>query len=158
MSESDLLTFAAVLPGVTVVTADEAFGAPESAWGDSFVYYDPNDDAADRMMPFATIVASDYPGFDEASDLHRPGIYRLNVAVGRARFAELIGYLPDENAAHASDVDYSELDRLIPHPVYASQGWVSVLNPGERTLTQARDLITEAWALAARRHTRRSRA
>jgi predicted DNA-binding protein (MmcQ/YjbR family) len=43
----------------------------------------------------------------------------------------------------------------IPHPTYASQGWVSILNPAERTSNQVRQLIDEAHALAVRRHARR---
>ena len=138
------------------MTADAESGAPESAWGDSFFYYDPEDQASDRMMPFATIVASNYAGFDEASDLDRPGIYRLNVAVGRTAYIALLGHSPDEHAGLAGEFDYTVLDRLIPHPVYASQGWVSILNPGERTGAQAQELITAARELAGKRHDRRS--
>lgn len=156
MSESELLAFGANLPGVVVMTAGEASGAPASAWGDSFFYYDPDDDPANRRMPFTTIVASNYPGFDEASDLDRPGVYRLNVAVGRARYTELLGHAPDEHATHAREFDYTAFDRILPHPVYASQGWVSILNPGELTGDLARSLISAARDLAARRHDRRS--
>ncbi|MEV1206071.1 DUF6194 family protein, partial [Microbispora rosea] len=30
-------------------------GAPRAAWGDTFFYYDPDDEPANRKMPFATI-------------------------------------------------------------------------------------------------------
>lgn len=156
MSERDLLAFGESLPGVVVMTADEESGAPESAWGDSFFYYDPDDDERNRRMPFATIVVSNYPGFDEASDLDRPGVYRLNIAVGRAAYVDLLGHTPDEHAARAGTFDYTAFDRLLPHPIYASQGWVSILNPGERTAEQARTLISAARDLAAARHDRRS--
>lgn len=156
MSESDLLAFGTSLPGVVVMTADEASGAPASAWGDSFFYYDPDDDDANRRMPFTTVVVSDYPGFDEASDLGRPGVHRLNIAVGRATYGELLGHTPDEHAARAGEYDYTELDRILPHPIYASQAWVSILNPGERTGVEARALIRAARDLAAQRHGRRA--
>ena len=42
-------------------------------------------------MPFATIVTKDYTGFDTASDLNRPGVFRLNVGVGRDTFRALFG-------------------------------------------------------------------
>ena len=41
MTEAEIIEFTGGLPGVTVVTASEAGGAPEVAWGDSFFYYDP---------------------------------------------------------------------------------------------------------------------
>jgi hypothetical protein len=116
------------LPGVIVDTADEAGGAPEIAWGDTFVYT-----ARNQRMPFATIVVKDYPGFDTESNLDRPGVFRLNVGVGKARFTELLGYPPAEHAAHAAEHDYTAFDRLIPHPVYAVQAWVSIVNPGPAT-------------------------
>lgn len=153
MTEDEIIKFAAGLPGVHVMTASEADDAPEVAWGDSFIFYDPDRDLpADRRFPFATIVTKDYGGFDEASNLNRKGIFRLNVSVDRHKFEELIGYPPTEHADHAGDFDYTVVDTVIPHPAYARQAWVSILNPGERTSEQARALITEARDRAAARH------
>ena len=107
----DLAAFLLSLPGVTHLRADAAAGAPAVAHGDWFFYARPDD-----RMPFATIVVGDYPGFDETSRLDRPGVFRLNLHVGRG---EMTG-----------PADPAELDRFLPHPVYAPQGWVAVLNPG----------------------------
>jgi len=151
MTEEEIIRFVAGLPGVAVVTASEANGAPAVAWGDSFFFYDPEGDTpADRRLPFATIVTQDYQGFDTASNLDRPGVFRLNVAVGRARFQELLDYPPDAHADQAG-IDYTALDRVLPHPVYATQGWVSILNPGEATGEMARSLLVDAHARAADR-------
>jgi hypothetical protein len=160
---ADIIAFAGNLPGVVAVTASEAGGAPEVAWGDTFLYYDPDGDGrTDRRMPFATIVTKDYDGFDTASRLNRPGVFRLNIAVGRAVFEELIGHPPAAHAAHADHAahaaqaemsdryDYSAVDRLLPHPVYAVQAWVAIVNPGEQTADQARTLLAAAHARAAR--------
>jgi uncharacterized protein DUF6194 len=153
VTEDEIIRFAAGLPGVDVMTADEASGAPEVAWGDSFIFYNPERDIDEgRRFPFATIVIKDYGGFDEASDLNREGVFRLNVSVGRQRFTELIGYPPAEHADHEGDFDYTAIDTVIPHPVYARQAWVSILNPGERTGERARTLIAEARDRAAARH------
>jgi hypothetical protein len=149
MTEQEIIEFVAGLPGVVVVTAAEGDGSPAVAWGDSFFFYDP-DGAGDRRMPFATIVTKDYDGFDTASDLNRPGVFRLNIGVGRAVFQELLGYPPAEH--HASVVDHTVFDRVLPHPAYATQGWVSILNPGAATDDQARALLTGARTRAAQRH------
>jgi Family of unknown function (DUF6194) len=157
LTQDDLIAFVTDLPGVVVVTADEASGAPEVAWGDSFFFYDPDGDTPDdRRMPFATIVTKDYDGFDTASDLNRPDVFRLNIAVGRTRFEELIGYPPAAHAERSAGLDYTVVDRLIPHPVYAPQAWVAILNPGETTAEPARSLLTEAHRRAAQRHRRRA--
>ena len=153
MTEAEITQFAEGLPGVDVLTASEATGAPEIAWGDSFFYFDPDRDIpGDRRFPFATIVTKDYPGFDEASNVDREGVFRLNVSVGRQRFAELFGYPPGQLPDHEADVDYTAIDTVIPHPVYATQGWVSILNPGEQTDAQVRTLLAGARTRAIRRH------
>ena len=152
MTEADVIAFVAALPGVAAQTAAEGDGSPEIAWGDSFFFYDPDDDPDDRRFPFATIVTKDYPGFDTASDLDRPGRFRLNIAVGRDRFRELIGYPAPEHADHAAGRDYAAADQLLPHPTYAAQSWVSIVSPGAATDEQARSLLVEAHQRAVRRH------
>lgn len=151
MTEEEIIRFASGLPGVVVVTASEAGGVPEVAWGDSFFFYDP-DGTGDRRIPFTTIVTKDYDGFDMLSKLDRPGVFRLNVAVGRERFEELLGYSPAEHVACSASVDYAALDEVIPHPVYAAQAWVSILCPGPNTSEAARALITHAQQRAMVRH------
>ena len=97
MTEQEIIQFTARLAGVDLLTAGKTTGAPEIAWGDSFFYYDPDRDiTTDKRFPFATIVTKNYPGFDEASNVDRDGIFRLNISVGRRRFEELIGYPPSQ--------------------------------------------------------------
>ncbi|HEX4816172.1 MAG TPA: DUF6194 family protein [Nonomuraea sp.] len=142
MTENDIIGFVSGLPGTVILTPGPGSGAPEVAWGDSFIYYGEPDD---RRQPFATIVTKNYPGFDTLSGLDRPGVFRLNVAAGRAAFERLLGYPPAAHAGRHSGIDYAVLDTVLPHPVYAAQGWVCVLNPGD----QARDLLKEAHERAA---------
>jgi Family of unknown function (DUF6194) len=147
VTEKDLIDFVSSLPDVHVVTAGPDTGGPEIAWGDTFFSRDP-----EGKFPFATIVTKDYPGFDTASDLDRPGVYRVNVGVGRRRYQELFGHGPEAHAEHRDDYDYTAADRVIPHPVYAVQSWISVVNPGPATADQLRDLLTEAHSRAGRQH------
>jgi hypothetical protein len=156
VTEEELATALSALPGVATVVAAEDNGAPEAAWGDSFFFYDPADEIPpDRRFPFATIVVSDYPGFDAESRLDRPGVYRLNLSVGRDRFREVFGFPPAEFADHRDGFDFAELDRVLPHPAYGQQAWVSILVPGERTGAQALDLIAVAHERARAQHRRR---
>jgi hypothetical protein len=105
-------------------------------------------------MPFATIVVHDYDGFDTASDLNRPGVFRVNIAVGRQRYQDLVGHPPAAHAEHHGSYDYTALDQFMPHPVYAAQGWISILNPSETNADQVRSLLAEAHDRAAERHQR----
>jgi hypothetical protein len=143
MDHDELLALAAALPGATVMTADEAGGAPEVAWGDSFIYY-----GAIDGQPFATIVIKDYPGFDTASNLDRPGVFRFNVSLGLERFEAELGFPP---SGVPDGIDYTASDVLIPHPVYAPQSWASIVCPGERTDGLVRELIEHAREREAKR-------
>ncbi|MEU6428709.1 DUF6194 family protein [Microbispora sp. NPDC046973] len=152
MTENDVIEFVTGLPGVVAFTAAADNGAPQAAWGDTFFYYDPDDEPANRKMPFATIVVKDYEGFDTASDLNRPGVFRVNIGVGRAVFEDLLGYPPAAHAGHHEALDYRVPDRILPHPVYAAQSWICVLNPGDATAARVRALLADAHARAAARH------
>lgn len=147
MTEEEIIQFVSSLPGVHTVTAGPDNDAPEVAWGDTFFFRDPN-----RKMPFATIVTKNYPNFDTASHLDRPGVYRVNIAVGRRRYQELLGHPPEAHAEHHPGYDYTAPDQITPHPVYAAQSWISVVNPGPTTAKPLRDLLTEAHARAQPRH------
>ena len=151
MTAEEIIAFVAALPGAVAITADSTTGAPVAAWGDTFFFHDPDGDPEARRFPFATLVTKDYDGFDTASALHRPGVFRVNIGVGREGFEQAIGHAPAEQAARQADFDYAAADRLLPHPVYAAQGWVCVVNPGAATGERVRDLLTAAHGRAARR-------
>ncbi len=94
---------------------------------------------------FATIVTTDE--HDAASNLSRPGFFRLNVGVGRATFERLVGA--------SADPDFTASDRLLPHPVYAAQHWVSIVNPSATALeTVIVPLLDEAYERLAAQEAR----
>lgn len=97
---------------------------------------------------FATLVTSDE--YDQFSDLARPGVYRLNIGLTRKTFESLF----PTDAEH----DYTAIDRLMPHPEYNQQRWVSVLNPSHATFEQVvKPLLQEAYELEQARMERRKR-
>lgn len=147
LSVDDIVaTIAGALPGIDGETASEEGGAPEVAWGDRFLFYDP-DRILDgtKRFPFVTIVIKDYPGWDEASNLNREGVFRLNIGISKETFASLFGDV-------AGTPDYTAIDMLMPHPVYAGNHWVSVLNLSASTFATVMPLLTEAHAIAQRRY------
>ena len=100
---------------------------------------------SDDKFPFATIVTKDNE-FDNASKLDRAGVFRLNLGVGKETFRALFGEQP-------ASPDYSALDTLMPHPLYAKMYWVSVINPSAKTFETVKPLIAEALSLARSRRT-----
>ncbi|MFF0471315.1 DUF6194 family protein [Micromonospora zamorensis] len=140
------------LPGVEQVVASEENGSPEVAWGDRFFYLGP-----DRRQPFATIVEHDVPGFDEAAQLDRPGVFRLNLDLGRAEFERLFGFPPKAFEDHRDAFDFARLDTLVPHPGYALYGFGSIVMPGPQMLPEIDRLLAMAYGRAANRHERAAR-
>jgi hypothetical protein len=82
--------------------------------------------------------------------LRRPGVFRLNIGVSRATFERLLGA--------DAEPDYTALDRILPHPVYARQLWVSILNPSDATFADVViPLLDEAHARLAAARARHAR-
>ena len=130
--------------GVDIQVASAEDGAPEIAWGDTFFIYDPQRNfEGTRRFPFATIVTKDYGDFDNASNLNRPGVFRLNIGVSKETFGRLF---PEND-----ERDFTALDVLMPHPVYGVNHWVSVLNPSDATFETLKPLLSEAYDIAVRR-------
>lgn len=138
--------------GVLELAPAEGGEFPEIAWGDHFFYYAPDGQVPQREQPYATIITKDYPD-DSACDLDRPGRWRLNIHVGTESFTELIGERPREEGAPR---DFTATDTLLPHPLYRLQGWIAIVNPGERTEAQALGLLRAAHDDAVRRAERRA--
>jgi len=103
---------------------------------------------AERHWPnFATLVTTDE--YDDASNLSRPGVYRLNIGVSKGTFNSLF--------APESKHDFTAMDRLTPYPVYARQHWVSILNPSDaRFEAFVNPLLAEAHELVATRFKKRA--
>ncbi|MFN8418888.1 MAG: DUF6194 family protein [Anaerolineae bacterium] len=103
----------------------------------------------DHRVPFISISDS-YNDYDTVSNLNREGVFRLNIGVGRETFKALLGdYDP-------AAIDYSVLNIFLPHPEYAKQHFVCILNPSGENDETTRKLIVEAHDLAASRLQRRS--
>jgi Family of unknown function (DUF6194) len=122
--------------------------------GDTFFMYDPDGDLpAERQLPFVTIVTGDH--YDSVSKLDRPAVYRLNIGLTKATYAASFGAAPTQRSADGAldtGFDYAAADAVMPHPTYASQHWVCVLNPGAATLDTVRTLLAEAHGFAARKY------
>lgn len=124
-------------PDAVVATIDGAvfFSLDESHW--------PN---------FATIVWSDEFDMGNPADLGRPDAYRVNFPLTPEEYRRRLG--------DVQDPEYATPDRLLPHPVYASQRWAGILNPSDASV---RDVVLPLIGashdrLAARRKRRQPRA
>ena len=142
--------------GVDIVIPEKGDG-PEIAVGDTFFIYDPKRNLeAKHRFPFATIVTKDYPGFDEASNLNRPDVFRLNIGIGKETFRSLFESSATKDSSQ-TDRDYSVFDKILPHPTYAAQSWISIVNPSDDAFHELiTPLLAEAYQIAATRQAKRA--
>jgi hypothetical protein len=116
--------------------------------GDFFFFY-----GSEVKFPFATIVTKDND-YDNVSNLNRPGVFRLNVGVSKETFKTLFGHLESKAGLGGfleSGIDFTELNKIMPHPIYGNQYWISILNPGEETFqNNIATYLSEAYEKAVR--------
>ena len=115
--------------------------------GYTFFFY-----GSERMLPFATIASSGNE-YERISNLDRPGVFRLNIGVGKPTFQSLFG----TDRVDVGSYDYTALDTIMPHPDYAAQRWICVLNPSEPTFERVKTFLAEAYELARARSVKRAK-
>ena len=98
----------------------------------------------DHRMPFVTIANSDQD-FDNASNLSRESVFRVNIGISKPTFDALIAE-PDPRK-----VDLTELNLFLPHPDYAKQYFVCILSPTGGNEMATKRLILEAHGIAVTR-------
>ena len=120
--------------------------APMNSWGETSLFYNPG-----RALPngvyFCTV--KDHDGAnDTASRLDRPGVFRLAIGLPIMQYETLFGPRPQRPAKGgtvATEHDFTALDVLIPHPVYAWMGWAQILNPSRASFEQLQPMLDEAY-------------
>ncbi len=129
MTQVDFESFVA---GLEQVQREENFGYAFFFVGD------------DHRLPFVTFADSDND-YDSVSNLNREGLFRANISVSKETFQKLVGGPTSE------PVDYTRLDTFLPHPHYARQHFVCILNPSGANIETTKNLIVEAHAIAVHR-------
>jgi hypothetical protein len=147
MTESEVIQY--------IVNAFEGVDTVSSS-GDAFFFYDPPSELpVDHRFPFATLVTGDH--YDTASNLDRLSVFRLNIGVSAETYRSLFGGEEIHRGSTAppeKSFDFADLDRIMPHPVYAAQHWVCALNPSADTFEAIKALLAEAYERAATRYAR----
>jgi hypothetical protein len=136
MNQAEVETFVA---GMQDVQREDNYG---------YVFFFVGDD---HLMSFVTIANADNE-WDSVSNLDRDGVFRVNIGVGRETFDQLIG-----KSFESEPLDYSALNTFLPHPEYAKQNFICILNPEGENVEKIKELISEAHAIAAKRAGRKAK-
>ena len=103
----------------------------------------------DHRLAFVTIAQTDND-YESISNLNREGVYRINIGVSKSTFDTLFANsIPDK-------IDYAALNIFMPHPDYAKQHFICILNPEGDNEARAKQFIMEAHSIASARYQRKS--
>lgn len=131
---------------------------PKATWGETSLFYNPGQVLKNGVY-FATIKEHDGEN-DKASHLDREGVFRLSFGLTPASYEQRFGPRPprpDKGGVVPTGHDFTALNELMPHPVYAWMGWVQVLSPTDQTMRDLTLLLTKAHEKARAGFTRRIR-
>jgi hypothetical protein len=127
--------------------------APKATWGETSLFYNP-DGVLPNGVYFCTVKEHDGAN-DRASQLDRPGVFRLALGLPPGRFEQMFGprpARPPKGGVVLTADDFTATDVLMPHPVYAWMGWVQVLSPSAATFAEMQQLLADAYALAVEKY------
>lgn len=127
-----------------------------SSWGERGLFYNP-DGLLKRGIYILTIKEKDGEN-DGSSNLSREDIWCLNIGLRKTTFQHLFGEIPKRpTKGKTVDIqyDFTAVNTLIPHPVYAWMAWVRILNPSEESFEQILPLIQEAYDYAKDKYRKR---
>ncbi len=125
---------------------------PKASWGETSLFYNP-DLALPNGVYFCTIKEHDGAN-DKASALDRNGVFRMALGLTVKNYEQLFGSRPPRPAKGATvntGHDFTQVDVVMPHPVYAWMGWAQVLNPSAETFASIQPLFLESYDHAVRK-------
>lgn len=130
---------------------------PKISWGETSLFYNP-----EQVLPsgvyFCTIKEKDGEN-DSASYLNREQVFRLAIGLPTKTYISMFGPKPPRPAKGgivSTGHNFTVLNELTPHPVYAWMGWVQVLSPTEETFEQVLPLLQAAYARASEKFNKKT--
>ena len=126
------------------------------SWGERGIFYNPANKLK-RGIYILTVKEKDGEN-DNSSRLNRENIYRVNSGVRKHTFEKLFGTIPKRPAKGGivdMEYDFTTLNQILPHPVYAWMGWICTLNPSESTFDRLKPYILEAHEYAKEKYAKK---
>lgn len=82
----------------------------------------------------------------------------MNIGVRKNTFIDMFGTVParpSKGGIVDMPYDFTQTDKILPHPVYAWMSWVCALNPSDTTFERLKPLIKEAYEYAKEKYSKR---
>jgi hypothetical protein len=127
-------------------------------WGETGLFYNP-ESRLKKGIYLLTFKEKDGK-HDVSPNLKRKDIYRLNLGISKDTFLTLFEFIPKRpnvGGVVEMNFDFSQIDTIMPHPIYAWMAWICVLNPTEKTFqTLLLPLIQEGYLLAIEKYRKKN--
>ncbi|MEM9449912.1 MAG: DUF6194 family protein [Cyanobacteria bacterium P01_E01_bin.6] len=132
---------------------------PKESWGETSLFYNPG-----MILPngvyFCTLKCKNGNN-DRASALDRAGVFRVAIGLHPETYMRLFGPKPTRPAKGGvvltdCNYDFTTLDELMPHPIYAWMGWAQILCPSSAQFERIFPLIEEAHQVAVEKFKRKT--
>jgi Family of unknown function (DUF6194) len=135
-----------------LVSSDPALNV-ERYWGERSIFYNPG---RERALGIIWVSIKDHDGEnDRSSDLDREGVYRLSFQLPAEDYERRFGARPERppkgGVVGIPGYDPTQLDRLVPHPVYAWMNWVMILSPTPAQLEALRPALMQSLEVVRRK-------
>ena len=128
-------------------------------WGDLSFFYNPQNRFSNGTY-FATLKLQDGEN-DRASQISRDGVWRLNLGLTPKTYRDVLGQQPSrppKGEPVEGPWNFTELDRLMPHPCYGWMSWVAILSPSHASFETLKPLFDDAYGKAVKAFEKRVRA
>ncbi len=122
-------------------------------WGELGLFYNP-EGKLKKGIYLLTFKEKDGEN-DHSSKLNRGGLYRLNLGISKESFIKLFGRTysrPKAGKTILNDFDFSQVNTIMPHPVYGWMSWICVINPSKKTFDLLQPLIAESYIQAMKKY------
>jgi Family of unknown function (DUF6194) len=96
---------------------------------------------------------------DKASNLDREDVFRVAIGLTPKTYVRLFGRRPTrpgKGGIVATEHDFTELNELMPHPIYAWISWVQILSPSRDKFEEVFPLIEEAHQEAVKKFVKKT--
>jgi hypothetical protein len=123
------------------------------AYSERSFFYNP-DNILPKGIYMATIKNRDGPN-DKTSNIDREGVFRLNIGVSKTSYQKLFGEKPKrplKGGKVDTGHDFTELNKITPHPIYAWLHWIAILNPEQDSLDYLQPILDETYTIVQKKY------
>lgn len=118
----------------------------KDAYKEKTFFFNP-DNRLKNGVYFCTIKENDGPN-DKSSKLYRENIYRISCSIDIDSYEKLFGKKPKRASKgktvildNSLNIKFDDINVIMPHPIYAWMGWISINSPSENKFIEFLNFI-----------------